>query len=60
MEHSIGDTAWFPSRAVVTHNEACSPTLDPFKSVDVCLVVGIPHDGSDTHAWVAGSDQPDR
>ena len=44
MEH-FGRTAGFPG-AVVTHNEACSMMLDPFKSIDVCLVVGIPYDGS--------------
>ena len=40
MEHT-GDAAWFPGE-VVTHNKACSL----FKSVNVCLVVGIPYDGS--------------
>ena len=44
MEH-IGDTAWFPG-VVVTHNKACSMVLDQFKWVDVCLVVGVPYDGS--------------
>ena len=44
MEH-IGDAAWFPGE-VVTHNEACSLALDPFKLVDACLVVGVPYDGS--------------
>ena len=41
----IGDVAWFPG-AVVTHSEACSVALDPFKWVNVCLVVGVPYDGS--------------
>ena len=44
MEHT-GDTAWFPG-VVVTHNEVCSLALDPFKLVNVCLVVGIPYCGS--------------
>ena len=44
MEHT-GDAAWFPGE-VVTHNKACSLALDPFKLVDVCLVVGVPYDGS--------------
>ena len=51
-EH-IGDAAWFPG-AIVTHNEACSLALDPLKSVNVCLVVGIPYDGS---ILKGGSDQ---
>ena len=52
MEH-IGDAAWFPGE-VVTHNKACSPVLDPFKSVDVCLIVGVPYDES---ILKGGSDQ---
>ena len=44
MEHS-GHTAWFPG-VVVTHNEACGLAQDLLKSVDVCLVVGVPYDGS--------------
>ena len=41
-------------RYIVTHNEACSLALDPFKSVIVCLVVGIPCDG---FVLKGGSDQ---
>ena len=52
MEHT-GDAAWFPG-AVVAHNEACSLALDPFKSVNVRLLVGVPYDGS---ILKGGSDQ---
>ena len=44
MEHT-GDPAWIPG-VVVTHNEACSLALDLFKSVNICLTVEVPYDGS--------------
>ena len=52
MEHT-GYAAWSPGE-VVTHNKVCSLALDPFKSVDVCLVVGVPYNGS---ILKGGSDQ---
>ena len=51
-----GDTAWFPG-VIVTHNTACSLALDPFKWVDVCLVVGGGGDSSVVRApdsWLKG------
>ena len=44
MEHT-GDAAWFPG-AVITHSEAGSLALDPFKSADVCLIVVVHYYGS--------------